>query len=59
GKFEGDHPGYANQVFNALKDIPIRMISYGGSRHNITLLVNSVNKKPALTSLHSSLFTDN
>ncbi|MFT6849306.1 MAG: aspartate kinase [Sphingobacteriales bacterium] len=59
GKFEGDHPGYANQVFKALKDIPIRMISYGGSRHNITLLVNSVNKKPALTSLHSSLFTDN
>ena len=59
GKFEGDHPGYANQVFNALKEIPIRMISYGGSRHNITLLVKSDQKDLALKSLHSSLFSEN
>ena len=35
--------GFASKVFNALDGIPIRMISYGGSRHNISVLVpNSI-----------------
>lgn len=44
--------GYINKVFDALKNFSIRMISYGGSRHNISILVNSKDKKEVLTELN-------
>lgn len=56
GTFGADKQGYASRIFDSLKNIPIRMISYGGSENNISLLVNSDLKKKALVSLNKGLF---
>ena len=56
GDFIAESKGYALKVFGALKTISIRMISYGGSRHNVSLLVNTSDKNDALNSLHKNLF---
>lgn len=56
GNFISDSTGYALKIFDSLKEIPIRMISYGGSRHNISILVDSTYKTEALKSMHQSLF---
>ena len=56
GDFIAESKGYAVTIFKALENIPIRMISYGGSRHNVSILVESKHKKDALTSLNSTLF---
>ncbi len=57
GNFSSDHPGIALQVLGALKDIPIRMISYGGTEHNISLLMHGRYKNEALNALNQGLFT--
>lgn len=56
GDFLADKPGYALKIFSSLKSIPIRMISYGGSENNISLLVHSKHKKEALAALNEGLF---
>ena len=56
GDFIAESKGYALQIFDALQHIPIRMISYGGSLHNVSLLVNTTDKKEALVSLNNKLF---
>lgn len=56
GDFLASKSGYAAKVFESLKSIPIRMISYGGSNNNISVLVNSNLKKDALIALHKGLF---
>jgi len=56
GDFGAHRHGYASRVFEALKHVPIRMISYGGSSYNISLLLNTADKVEALRSLHSRLF---
>ena len=56
GDFGADRHGFASRVFESLKHLPIRMISYGGSSYNISLLVNTADKVEALRSLHSRLF---
>ncbi|ASB48584.1 aspartate kinase [Alkalitalea saponilacus] len=56
GDLVRENKGYANRIFDALKDIPLRMISYGGSDHNISVLVSSENKKEALRALSAKLF---
>ena len=43
-------------IFNVLDEVPLRMISYGGSRNNISLLVAEEYKKEALIKLHEALF---
>ena len=48
-----EQKGYINKVFDALKDFSIRMISYGGSRHNISILINSEDKKEVLIALNN------
>ena len=50
--------GYASQVFDALLDIPIKMISYGASNHNISLLIDRSDKVKALNALHQQLYTN-
>ena len=52
GDFIRTDKGMASKVFTALQDVPIRMISYGGSNHNISLLVNSSDKNMALQLLN-------
>lgn len=56
GDFGADRHGFASRVFESIKHVPIRMISYGGSSYNISLLINSADKVEALRSLHSRLF---
>ncbi len=46
----------AVEIFRALQDVPVRMISYGGSRHNISVLVPTGYKKQALVELSGKLF---
>jgi aspartate kinase len=48
--------GFAFKVFESLSNIPIRMISYGGSEHNISVLVDASRKKEALMALNEKLF---
>jgi len=43
-------------LFESLKDIPVRMISYGGSRHNISLLIPGSYKLQTLQVLNKGLF---
>lgn len=43
-------------IFEILNDIPVRMISYGGSSNNISLLVDTENKTTALQRLNQKLF---
>ncbi len=56
GDLVSDTKGYANKIFSALKDIPIRMISYGGSNFNVSLLIDKQHKKEALNLLNDKLF---
>lgn len=44
------------KLFKILKDVKIRMISYGGSRNNISLLINSNDKLTTLNKLNDYLF---
>lgn len=43
-------------VLDAMKDIPVRMISYGGSNYNISFLIKESDKKRALQNLSDRLF---
>jgi aspartate kinase len=45
-----------SKVFKALNDVPVRMISHGGSRHNISILTDSEYKAKALNQLSQYLF---
>jgi len=56
GNFVAEKKGIVDRIFNALTDIPIRMISYGGSRHNISMLIDTEYKNDALKKLNSGLF---
>lgn len=56
GDFRNNRLGHATIVSEAVKHVPIRMISYGGSEHNISLLVPAKHKIEALRSLHNRLF---
>jgi aspartate kinase len=49
-------PQVMMKVFDAINEIPVRMVSYGGSRHNITLLIPSEYKTRTLQVLNKGLF---
>ena len=54
--FAADKKGYASKIFDALADVPVRMISYGGSSHNVSVLINASDKVAALRGLSAHLF---
>lgn len=56
GNFVAQNKGVVKCVFDALENVPVRMISYGGSRHNISLLVKTEYKTMALQLLNRELF---
>ena len=56
GDLTSDNIGFEAKVVEALKDIPVRMISYGGSNYNISLLVKAEDKKRSLIALSEQLF---
>ncbi|ASZ14601.1 aspartate kinase [Chitinophaga pendula] len=49
-------PSILKKLFNALDEVPLRMISYGGSRHNISILVGGQYKEKTLQLLNKGLF---
>jgi aspartate kinase len=56
GNFGSDKQGVVAKVFNSIKQIPVRMISYGGSNHNVSLLVETSQKNETLNALNDGLF---
>jgi len=56
GDLEWDNVGFESSVLQAIKDVPVRMISYGGSNFNISMLVKSSDKKRAMQALSDNLF---
>lgn len=54
GIAEINEPGI--KILTALRNVPIRMISYGGSKNNISVLIKSEHKVEALQSLNTELF---
>src|ERR1700761_206274 len=56
GDFGAEKHGYAARVLEAVKHIPVRMISYGGSENNLSLLIKTGDKTEVLRSLHNRLF---
>ena len=55
GDFSANKEGLGALILEALAEVPIRMISYGGSEHNISLLVREADKKKAMTDLSRKL----
>lgn len=56
GNMIAESKGTMAKIMNCLKDYPIRMVSYGGSRHNVSLLLDAKYKNEALKSLNEGLF---
>ena len=56
GDLDWQNVGFESKVMDAMKDIPVRMISYGGSNYNISFLIREEDKKRALQSLSDNLF---
>ena len=56
GDLDWANLGFETIVLEALKDIPVRMISYGGSNYNISFLIREADKKRALQNLSRVLF---
>lgn len=50
--------GYESLTTDAMASVPVRMISYGGSFHNISFLIRSCDKEKALQELSKKLFND-
>ncbi|MCD8210661.1 MAG: aspartate kinase, partial [Prevotella sp.] len=58
GDLDWSNVGFETLATDALKNIPVRMISYGGSDCNISFLVRGADKKRALQSLSNTLFNN-
>jgi len=56
GDLDWSNLGFETLCTDAMKDIPVRMISYGGSNYNISFLIKKADKKKALQSLSNVLF---
>jgi aspartate kinase len=58
GDFSADSTGVVLDIFEAMKSVPMRMISYGGSKFNTTILVKGEHKNEALNALNEGLFKE-
>lgn len=56
GDLKWQNVGFESLATEALKEIPIRMISYGGSNHNISFLISAKDKQRALQALSDKIF---
>ena len=56
GDLDSFNVGFESKVLHALTDIPVRMISYGGSPYNISFVVKADDKKRTLQALSDTLF---
>ena len=58
GDLEWNNIGFESNAMEAMKNVPVRMISYGGSNYNISFLIKAEDKKKALQALSDSLFNN-
>ncbi len=58
GDLTPENLGFTSKAVSALDNIPVRMISYGGSNYNISFLIKAEDKKNALVALSKGLFND-
>ena len=58
GDLEWDNIGFEACIVQAMKDVPVRMISYGGSNYNVSLLIKALDKQRALQALSDHLFNN-
>ncbi len=56
GDLDWSNIGFETLVTDAMQNIPVRMISYGGSNYNISFLIREQDKKRALQNLSAKLF---
>ncbi len=56
GDLEWQNRGFEAKALDALSEIPVRMISYGGSNYNISFLIRKEDKQRALSLLSEHLF---
>lgn len=56
GDLDWSNIGFETLATDAMKNIPVRMISYGGSNYNISFLIKESDKQKALQSLSDTLF---
>ena len=56
GDLDWSNVGFETIATDAMKNIPVRMISYGGSNYNISFLIREADKQRALQSLSDTLF---
>lgn len=56
GDLRWENVGFEAKALDAMREIPVRMISFGGSDYNISFLVSKEDKKRALQSLSDHLF---
>ena len=56
GDLDWSNIGFETIALEAMKSIPVRMVSYGGSNYNISFLIREEDKKRALQSLSDTLF---
>ena len=56
GDLDWSNLGFETLALEAMRNIPVRMISYGGSNYNISFLIKEMDKKRALQALSDSLF---
>ena len=57
GDMDWENVGFESRVLAAMKDIPVRMVSFGGSNYNISLLVKEEDKNRALKALSAGIFS--
>ena len=56
GDLTWENIGFESRAMEAMKDIPVRMVSYGGSNYNISFLVRMEDKEKALRALSAHIF---
>lgn len=56
GNMEWKQKGFESKVINSLSDIAIRMISFGGSNYNISIVVQTIEKERTLNTLSKFIF---
>ncbi len=56
GDLDWSNVGFETLAMDAMKNIPVRMISYGGSNYNISFLIRQADKARALKSLSGTIF---
>lgn len=56
GCIDERHAGLAARIFDGIRQVPIKMISYGANHRSMAILVSTEHKKQALQALNDHLF---